>query len=211
MGDPYRWQSVLRRRIVAIVRRGDAESAVTTGLRLIDGGLDVVEVSFTTPEAPSAIRALAEARPDAEVGAGTVLTRREAEEALAAGARFFLSPIYSRDVAEVARAAECLYIPGVFTARELWEAQQDGWPVVKVFPAQALGPSGLRALLEPFGPVPTIPTGGIRLDAVADWLQAGAAAVGLGGALTGAVDLEAAIDRVLRAVAGVRPVDERRG
>jgi 2-dehydro-3-deoxyphosphogluconate aldolase/(4S)-4-hydroxy-2-oxoglutarate aldolase len=184
--------AVLRRRVIAIVRARDAAEALRTGIALVDAGLDVVEVSFNTPAAADAIRALAAERPQAFLGAGTVLDPASAEAAVEAGARFLLSPSYVPAVGEYARAAGVLYIPGVFTATELWQAVSAGWSTVKIFPASVLSPAGLRALLEPFPGVATVPTGGVGLHQVEEWLAAGARALGIGGALTRASDVTAA-------------------
>lgn len=174
--------------IVAIVRVASSKEATETGLRLIDAGLDVIEVSFNTPEATSAIERLIAERPEAVVGAGTVLTAGEARSAVAAGARFLLSPAYGEEVLAVAADAGLPYIPGVFTAGDVWRCLNAGLDVLKLFPAASLGPSGMRALLEPFPTVRCVPTGGITIEAAGEWLRSGAFALGMGGALSRATD-----------------------
>lgn len=174
--------------IVAIVRVSSVEEAAETGLRLIDAGLDVIEVSFNTPGATGAIERLIAERPEALVGAGTVLTAGEARSAVAAGARFLLSPAYGEEVLAVAAEAGLPYIPGVFTAGDVWRCVDAGLDVLKLFPAAPLGPPGMRALLEPFPAVRCLPTGGITVEAAGEWLRAGAFALGMGGALSRATD-----------------------
>jgi len=175
-------------RVVAILRVGSPETAVETGLRLIDAGLDVIEVSFNTPRATLAIEQLLAARPDAVVGAGTVLTADEARAAVAVGATFLLSPAYGEAVQAVAAETGHPYIPGVFTAGDVWKCLDAGLDVLKLFPAAPLGPAGMRALLEPFPQVRCLPTGGITLESAGDWLRAGALALGMGGSLSKAPD-----------------------
>lgn len=174
--------------IVAIVRTASLEEATQTGLRLIGAGLDVIEVSFTTPGAAGAIERLIADRPAAMVGAGTVLTAADARSAVAAGARFLLSPAYGEGVLDVAAQAGVPYIPGVFTAGDVWRCLDAGLDVLKLFPAAPLGPAGMRALLEPFPAVRCLPTGGITVEAAGEWLRAGAFALGMGGALSRASD-----------------------
>jgi 2-dehydro-3-deoxyphosphogluconate aldolase / (4S)-4-hydroxy-2-oxoglutarate aldolase len=174
--------------IVAVVRAPESERALRLAERLIGAGLDVIEISFNTPEAASVIWRLCEAHPEALVGAGTVLRPDEARAAVAAGARYLLSPLFDADVDAAARDLDCPYIPGVFTARELGMALSAGRRLVKLFPASVLGVSGMRALVEPFGAVETLPTGGLGVADVAAWRAAGALAVGLGGALSRAAD-----------------------
>lgn len=175
-------------RIVAIVRAASVEEATETGLRLIDAGLDVIEVSFNTPGATGAIERLIAERPEALVGAGTVLKAGEARSAAAAGARFLLSPAYGPEVLAVAAETGLSYIPGVFTAGDVWRCLAAGLNVLKLFPAAPLGPAGMRALLEPFPSVRCLPTGGITVEAAGEWLRAGAFALGMGGALSKAKD-----------------------
>lgn len=186
---------------IAILRFGSWGEAVRAGLPLIDAGLEVIEVSFTTPDATRAIERLLAERPDALVGAGTVLTAEDSRRAATAGARFLLSPAYGEEVAAVAADLGLPYIPGVFTAQDVWRCLQSGLEVLKVFPAAPLGPAGMRALLEPFPQVRPVPTGGIAIDAAADWMRAGALALGMGGALTKAADPADAAEKLRQAMA----------
>jgi len=183
-GDTEVFDRIRATGIVAIVRVASLEEATATGLRLMDAGLDVIEVSFNTPGATGAIERLIAERPEAMVGAGTVLTTGEARSAVAAGARFLLSPAYGDEVHAVAAEAGLSYIPGVFTAADIWRCLDAGLDVLKLFPAAPLGPAGMRALLEPFPTVRCLPTGGITVEAAGDWMRAGAFALGMGGALS---------------------------
>lgn len=192
--------------VVAILRAASAERAQTVGSALIDAGLDVIEVSFNTPDAAAVIERLAADRPGALLGAGTVLHAAEAEGAVRAGARFLLSPVFAPEVDRAARALGCLYIPGVFTAGEAWTALSAGRRLIKLFPAGVLGVAGMRALLEPFGSVDALPTGGIGIADAGAWRAAGAVAVGLGGAITRAPDpVEAAREALARVRSATPP------
>ena len=169
--------------VVPIVRAASVARGEALVAAVEEAGFDVVEVSFNTPDAAALIGRIRARWPRVLVGAGTVLRPEEAAAASAAGARFLLSPVFDETVDQAARAAGCLYIPGVFTAHEVWAAVRAGRRLVKLFPASLLGIAGARALLEPFGPVGMLPTGGLGLADVAPWRAAGAVAVGLGGAL----------------------------
>ncbi len=149
--------------VVAVLRAPSAERALSLADALARAGLDLIEVSFTTPEAPALIARVAAAHPGVMVGAGTVLRTAEARAAVAAGARYLLSPLFDAEVDRAARDLGCPYIPGVFTARELWLAVESGRRLVKLFPASVLGVAGMRALVEPFGAIDTLPTGGLGL------------------------------------------------
>jgi 2-dehydro-3-deoxyphosphogluconate aldolase/(4S)-4-hydroxy-2-oxoglutarate aldolase len=185
--------------VVPIVRVGHTAHALTLGADLVGAGLDVIEVSFNTPDAPAVIERLAGDHPGLLVGAGTVLRAAEAERAVRAGARFLLSPAFDREVDRAARDLGCLYIPGAFTATEVWAVLQSGRTLFKLFPAALAGIAGMRALLEPFGRVDVLPTGGIGVADVAAWRAAGVVAVGLGGAITKAEDPAAAARAALAA------------
>ncbi len=188
--------------VIAIVRAPSPEDATATGLRLIDAGLDVIEVSFTTPDAAAVIEGLRASRPDALVGAGTVLTEREAGLAVKVGAGFLLSPAYGEAVDAVARGLDVPYIPGVITATDVWRCLERGLEVLKLFPAATLGPSGMQALLEPFPQVRPIPTGGVSVQSAGDWARVGAFALGMGGSLSRTDDPGAAAAALRAALHG---------
>jgi 2-dehydro-3-deoxyphosphogluconate aldolase/(4S)-4-hydroxy-2-oxoglutarate aldolase len=190
--------------VVPILRVGEAERALALGGALAQAGVDVLEVSFNTPDAPAVIERLAGEHPGVVVGAGTVLRPEEAARAAAAGARFLLSPAFDPEVARAARDLGCPYIPGAFTATEVWRVVEAGLGLFKLFPAGVCGVAGMRALLEPFPGLAVVPSGGIGLGDVAAWRAAGAMAVGLGGAITRAPDPVAAARAALAAARAPR-------
>jgi 2-dehydro-3-deoxyphosphogluconate aldolase / (4S)-4-hydroxy-2-oxoglutarate aldolase len=197
---------------VAIMRLRDHELSVEIAHALASAGLRAIEITLDHPAALGALRAVAAALPgDVLLGAGTVTSPEQVREAADAGARFCLSPHVDPAVVEATLAAGLEPVPGACTPTEVRLALSAGARVVKLFPAGPLGPGYLRALLGPFAGVAFVPTGGIRHDAVAPWLEAGAAAVGLGSDLVpgvpGREDLDgiaARARRVERQVGEVR-------
>lgn len=171
-------------RVIAVMRGFTAGEAVRAGDALSNAGARVLEVSLVDPEALSSIREMREALRDAcIVGAGTVLTRAQAEAALDAGADFLFSPGLNREVLAAARERGGLAIPGVFTPTEVSAALELGTPLVKLFPAEPLGPAYLRQLLGPFPNLAAVPTGGVGAGNAVEYLRAGAVALGAGSSL----------------------------
>jgi 2-dehydro-3-deoxyphosphogluconate aldolase / (4S)-4-hydroxy-2-oxoglutarate aldolase len=169
------------RRVVGILRCAEPERV---GTAVIEGGLDVVEVPLGVPGALHAISSLSTSFPHALVGAGTVMTAADARAALDAGARFLLSPVLRPEVVAAAHVADAAAVPGAFTPTEIDACTRAGADLVKLFPADRLTPADLRVLLAALPDAPLLPTGGISAANAAEWLAAGAVAVGVGGALT---------------------------
>lgn len=153
----------LRRvRVVPVVTIEDAASAVPLAKALMAGGIDVIEVTLRTPAAIEAIRQIAAALPDMAVGAGTVLSKGQLEESVAAGARFIVSPGLTPAIAEAGLAAPVPLLPGVATASEAMAAAERGLTFLKFFPAETVGGAGaLKALAAPLPHIRFCPTGGI--------------------------------------------------
>ncbi|HZV74014.1 MAG TPA: bifunctional 4-hydroxy-2-oxoglutarate aldolase/2-dehydro-3-deoxy-phosphogluconate aldolase [Conexibacter sp.] len=172
---------IAARRVVGILR---CSEPVRVGTAVIEGGIDVVEIPLGVPRALDAISSLVARFPDALVGAGTVMTAEDAVRALDAGARFLLSPVLRSEVVVAAHAADAAAMPGAFTPTEIDAAMRAGADLVKLFPADRLTPADLRVLLAALPDAPLLPTGGIAAANAAEWLAAGAVAVGVGGALT---------------------------
>lgn len=171
--------------VVAIIRTGSAETARRQASRVLDAGLPVVEVSLTTPDALSVISSLASST-DAVIGAGTVTSAALARAAIAAGSRILVSPNLVPAVVEVAVEHDVAVLPGCMTPTEMTTAMDLGATAVKIFPAQVWSPGALRGLLQALPDLPCVPTGGIGPENAADWIAAGAVAVGVGSALTAA-------------------------
>jgi 2-dehydro-3-deoxyphosphogluconate aldolase/(4S)-4-hydroxy-2-oxoglutarate aldolase len=191
--------------LVAVVRTDSADRAVALAERLAGAGVGTIEVAFTVPGAAAAVRRLRDRLPDpVRLGAGTILTADDAVEATAAGAEFLFGPTFDPEVAAAARRLGVPYIPGVFTPTEARRCLAEGLSVLKLFPAGVYGPAGLRALREPLPQAAWVPTGGVGVADVAAWLDSGAAAVGLGAALTRAPDPAAAAAAALDAIRSAR-------
>ncbi|MFF1834556.1 bifunctional 4-hydroxy-2-oxoglutarate aldolase/2-dehydro-3-deoxy-phosphogluconate aldolase [Streptomyces sp. NPDC058231] len=183
----YRWQvmeRLARRGVVGIVRATDARAAEKAALRVVDDGLDVVEISLTTPGALTAIARVVAARPDAVIGAGTVLDEMSARLAALAGARFLVCPSLHPAVLACGHRYGLAVLPGVGSATEIVTALEAGADAVKLFPARAFTPDVLRDLLQALPQAPVVPTGGVDAGCAPQWIAAGAIAVGMGGALT---------------------------
>ena len=160
-----------KNKVVPVVVLKKEEETVPTLKALLDGGVQVAEITFRTACAKDAIRIGCETFPDMCIGAGTVLNAEQAKDAIAAGAKFIVSPGLSAEVAEVCREKDIPYIPGCVTPTEIMAALDLGIHLVKFFPANVYGGlSAIRALAAPFTSVPFLPTGGVDLSNLAEFL-----------------------------------------
>jgi 2-dehydro-3-deoxyphosphogluconate aldolase / (4S)-4-hydroxy-2-oxoglutarate aldolase len=177
--------SIVDSGLVAIVRVDSSEHAIRIAEACAEGGVAALEVTFTVPDAASVIENLMKryAVDQIAIGAGTVLDPETARVALLAGARFLVSPSLSLETARLANRYQVPYMPGVATAREVVEAMECGCDILKVFPGETLGPTFLRAVKAPLPQAALMPTGGVSIDNVGEWISAGAIAVGVGGNL----------------------------
>ena len=171
--------------VLLVVRADDTESAIRGMKAVVEGGIQAVEITFSVPGAPDVIRQVEkEFGEQLFLGAGTVLTTEQANEAVEAGARYLVAPNTDERVINEAKKLNVPIFPGAFTPTEVVRAWDLGADAVKIFPASAGGgPSYLKALKGPLPHVPMIPTGGVSDKTVADFFKAGAFAVGAGGAL----------------------------
>jgi len=176
--------------VLAVLRAPSAAHAVAAGDALVRGGVTGLEITYSTPDAAAAIRELVARHGDAAlVGAGTVTTPAQAEEAADAGAAFLVSPGTDEQVARAMTATGRAVMTGALTPSEVMRALSLGADVVKIFPASLGGPALLRALRGPFPDAPLMPTGGVTSENIPDWIAAGAVAVGAGGDLCPATAL----------------------
>lgn len=174
-----------RERLLAIIRSTDPQAAIQAALVLFDSGIRFLEVSLVTTDALRVIAEVARQAPDGCVlGAGTVLTRGDVARALEAGARFMVTPAVTESVAESV-AHGLPVIAGALTPTEVVTARRLGATAVKLFPAAIGGPAYLRALRDPLPSVPFVPVGGVDAALAAEYLAAGAVAVGVGSPLVG--------------------------
>ena len=189
-------------RVVPVVRTHVTRHAATVVQWLRDAGLRIFEITMTVPDAPGLIRELA-SDPALLIGAGTVPDRAAAEACLAAGARFIVAPWVDATLAAPCTAAGAVLMLGALTPTEVRSACAAGAGVVKIFPASSAGgPAHIRALASVFPDVAFCPTGGVGPGDVAAYLAAGAAFVGIGGALVDEKLIAAGDRAAIEAAAG---------
>ena len=200
--------------VVAIIRFDRSEELVEAARAIKAGGVDVIEFTMTTPNALSIIAASAEEfGEEVLLGAGTVLDPETARAAILSGARYIISPTLNPRVIELCHRYGVIVVPGAFTPTEILTAWELGADMVKVFPAAAVGPGYIKDILSPLPQVKLLPTGGVSLSNVAQFIKAGATAVAAGGSL---VDKKAVAERDfarLTEMAGnfVKAIREARG
>ena len=181
-----------RERVVAVIRLDDPDKLRSVIEALAEGGVRVIEVTMTVPRAIELIAQVAgSAHDDVMIGAGTVLDAATARQAIDAGARFVVSPVFRREVLAACHERGVPAMPGCFTPTEILDAWDAGADIVKVFPSTALGPTFIKDVRAPLPQVKLMPTGGVSIDNAADWLRAGAVAVGIGSALVDAAAVKA--------------------
>lgn len=200
--------TVARAPIIAVVRHRDAAEAARQARAYLRHGLEMIEVTFTVPEAPNLVRELLAERPagsTARIGMGTVTTRERAMAAAAAGAEFLVTPNVSAVVAAVARAHALYLCMGALTPTELQSAHELGADLLKVFPLPPVGgPAYLSVVRGPLGDLgPMLAGGGFGIDEIAAYRDAGAVAFGLGAQLLGP-DEDTSARNIRRALALAR-------
>lgn len=167
--------------IVAVIRMSDPSRLIKVAEAIGEGGVDVIEFTMTTPNALDVIREVARQRGgDVLLGAGTVLDPETARAAILAGAEYIVAPTLNPQVIEVCRRYSKVVIPGALTPTEILTAWECGADIVKVFPATAVGPRYFKDVLAPLPQVKLLPTGGVDLSNVGDFIKAGAVAVAVG-------------------------------
>src|SRR4051812_32698314 len=184
MSKESQLRQVLDSGIVAVVRSRDSLQLVEVAKALADGGVSVIEITMTVPDALEVIRAVRKALGDRILlGAGTILDSETARAALLAGAEFLVAPTINLDVIRLCQRYDKLVMPGAFTPTEILTAWEAGADIVKVFPADVVGPAFFKAVRAPLPQVRLMPTGGVDLTTAAEFLKAGACCLGVGGQL----------------------------
>jgi 2-dehydro-3-deoxyphosphogluconate aldolase/(4S)-4-hydroxy-2-oxoglutarate aldolase len=171
--------------IIPVVRASSSREACFAAEAVNKGGIPIVEITMTVPGAIEVIRELAKScGSEVLIGAGTVLNAEDARRCLDAGAQFLVSPGFNRATVEFAAGQSKLILAGALTPTEIIEAWNAGSDLVKVFPCgQVGGAKYIKALKGPLPQVPLVPTGGVNLHTAAEFIEAGAAALGIGGEL----------------------------
>ena len=185
-------KSILDTGVVPVVRTSSAASAIKAIEAVYRGGIRAAEITMTVPGAIKALEKLADAFGDKLVlGAGTVLDPETARICMLAGAQFFVTPALNLKTIEMVKRYSKIIMPGALTPTEIVTAWEAGADFVKVFPCGALGgPKYIKALKAPLPHIEMVPTGGVNLNTAADFIRAGAAALGIGGELVSASALE---------------------
>ncbi|HEY3377568.1 MAG TPA: bifunctional 4-hydroxy-2-oxoglutarate aldolase/2-dehydro-3-deoxy-phosphogluconate aldolase [Armatimonadota bacterium] len=184
MHGSFDWEAFRAVPIVGILRHFSAATVCELALAAAQGGLTTLEITMNTPDAPAVIRqARAVAGHLLNIGAGTVCTLDDFTHARQAGAEFIVTPVLVPEVIQACRAEGVPIFPGAFTPTEIYQAWALGAAMVKVFPAQQLGPAYIRDLKGPLPQIPLLPTGGVTLDTLADFVRAGAEGFGIGSPL----------------------------
>lgn len=184
MSKETQLRQVLDSGIVAVVRSPDSQLLVEAVRALVDGGVSVVEITMTVPDALDVLRQVRTALGDRLLlGAGTILDPETARAALLAGAEFLVAPTVNLEVIRLCQRYDRLVMPGAFTPTEILAAWEAGADIVKVFPADVVGPAFFKALRGPLPQVRLMPTGGVDLNTAAAFLQAGACCLGIGSQL----------------------------
>lgn len=171
--------------VIAVVRAKNGKEAKKIALACMDGGVNAIEIAFTVPGAHKVIEILTEEFGDKLlVGAGTVLDSETARIAILAGAKYIVSPSFDSETAKLCNRYQIPYMAGCMTITEMVKAMEAGTDVIKVFPGSVFGPSFISAIKGPLPQAVLMPTGGINLDNVDQWIKNGCIAVGVGGNLT---------------------------
>lgn len=173
--------------VVAVVRDDTPEGAMKQSDALIAGGVTAIELTFTVPSADKVIADLTKKYADDEsviVGAGTVLDAVTARLAIMAGAEFVVSPSFNQEVATMCNLYNIPYTPGCMTPTEMQRALEAGCDLIKLFPGSAMHPGMVSAVKAPFPQMSIMPTGGVSLENMSEWFDAGVSLVGAGSNLT---------------------------
>jgi 2-dehydro-3-deoxyphosphogluconate aldolase / (4S)-4-hydroxy-2-oxoglutarate aldolase len=173
--------------LVAVVRAETSEQAFKITEACIEGGIAAIEITFTVPGAQKVIEELANKYSSGEmiIGAGTVLDSETARIAILSGAQYIVSPCLNVDTVKLCNRYQIACMPGAMTIKVVVECMEAGADIVKIFPGELFGPAIIKAIKGPIPYAPLMPTGGVSLDNIGEWIKAGAVAAGAGGNLTG--------------------------
>ncbi|MEX0884313.1 MAG: bifunctional 4-hydroxy-2-oxoglutarate aldolase/2-dehydro-3-deoxy-phosphogluconate aldolase [Cyclobacteriaceae bacterium] len=184
MKEGFSWEAFNKAPIVSIFRNLQSEALLQVASCFEEAGISTMEITLNSPNAREDISRLAKEFGDTlNIGAGTVCDLSGMHDALEAGAQFIVTPIADRDVINYCVAQRIPIFPGAFTPTEIYEVWQMGATMVKVFPANAMGPGYIKDVLAPLNEIKLMPTGGIDENNIKDYFNAGAKAVGMGSGL----------------------------
>lgn len=170
--------------VVAVVRSENEEMSEKISKACMDGGISAIEITFTVPNADKVINSLKKKfKEDLVVGAGTVLDSETARIAILAGSEFIVSPRFDLDTVKLCNRYQIPYMAGCMTITEIIRAMEAGVDIIKLFPGSAYGPGIVKDIKAPLPQVSIMPTGGVNLENVQEWIKNGCVAVGVGGML----------------------------
>ena len=175
-------QELKKQKVVAVIRGNSVQEATEIIQGAVQGGIRLIELTYTTPfvqDVFDQIRSI-----DAVIGAGTVLDTETARHAILYGAKFIVSPCFNPEISKLCNRYGIPYLPGCMTLNEITKALESGCDIVKLFPANNFSPSFISAVNGPIPQVEIMPTGGININNMQEWLDAGAVAVGVGSELS---------------------------
>ncbi len=172
--------------LVAVIRAESSEQAFKITEACIKGGVVGIEITFTVPGADKLIRDLSNEYGNGEIliGAGTVMDPETARIAILAGAQYIVSPYLNLDTVKLCNRYRIPCMPGAMSIKEVVEAMEAGADIIKIFPGELFGPKIIKSILGPIPYAKLMPTGGVNVDNVGEWIKAGAVAVGAGSSLT---------------------------
>lgn len=177
-------EQLLQEKIIAIVRLAEQDQVMDVVRGLVAGGIRALEITSNTPGFCDAITSCRTLYPEVLIGAGTVINRQITVEVLEAGAQFIVTPNCDTEVIKVAHQYHVPVVMGALTPTEVCLAMEHGADIVKLFPAGAMGINYFKAVRGPLNNVPFFVVGGITVENVRDWIEAGALGVGVGNVLT---------------------------
>ncbi len=178
-------EAIKKEKLISVIRYKDQEKIKKIVDSIVAGGINLIEITMTVQNAIDIIKKLAIKYKDSNViiGAGTVVESQIAQDAIDAGAMFIVSPVLNKDIIKICNEHNILVVPGIATPTEAYEALKSGADVLKLFPSNAFDPSIIKTYKGPFPNIKLMPTGGINLDNINEWIDNGAIAVGIGGEL----------------------------
>ncbi|MCQ6264648.1 bifunctional 2-keto-4-hydroxyglutarate aldolase/2-keto-3-deoxy-6-phosphogluconate aldolase [Fictibacillus sp. WQ 8-8] len=176
------FQKLMESQVVAVIRGKDSHEAVQVSKAAIEGGIRAIELTYTTPQVEEVFKELRQL--NVLLGAGSVMDSETARHAILSGAQFIVSSHFVKEIAALCNRYSVPYLPGCMNIGDMAKALEAGCDVLKLFPANAFDPSFIRSVNGPLPNVRIMPTGGISLNNMNEWLNAGAVAVGVGSDLT---------------------------
>jgi 2-dehydro-3-deoxyphosphogluconate aldolase/(4S)-4-hydroxy-2-oxoglutarate aldolase len=181
------YNQLYQKGVVAVIRASHQDEGYQIAKACYDGGIRFLEITFTVPQADLLIARLIEDSyfKDAWIGAGSVIDLLTAEKAISSGSRFIVGPNFDAPIAQLCLNHALPYMPGCMTINEMIHAMKWGVEVIKLFPGSVFGPNYIKAIKGPLPHIKIMPTGGVSLDNMKEWVFAGVVAVGIGSELTG--------------------------